>query len=269
MKRRRGFSLVELSIVLVILGLLVGGVLAGQSLIKAAQLRAVSNEYNRYFTAMKSFQDKYFAMPGDMNNATRFWGLDSAGTAPFCYSNSGAASNSNGVCDGDGNGTLGWTIASRNAEMYQFWRELALAGIIEGSYTGITGPANYYNSIAGTNVPLSKYSGGAWAIAVNAGGGGVVSFTPPRAGNAFIIGAADGQWNSTGLLSPEDAWNIDTKLDDGKPGTGAVQSTNANVCVNNPGGSGGTGAANAAGSTYLLTAGSAAACYLEFFNGFQ
>lgn len=61
LSRKRGFSLVELSIVLVILGLLTGGILAGQSLIRAAELRAVSTEYSRYATAVQSFRDKYFA----------------------------------------------------------------------------------------------------------------------------------------------------------------------------------------------------------------
>lgn len=69
---RNAFSLVELSIVLVILGLLTGGILAGQSLIRAAELRAVSTEYNRHFTAIQSFRNRYMALPGDMNNATRF-----------------------------------------------------------------------------------------------------------------------------------------------------------------------------------------------------
>ena len=70
---RKGFSLVELSIVLVILGLLVGGVLSGQSLIRAAELRAATQEYQRYYTATQTFRDKYFAIPGDFNNAQAFW----------------------------------------------------------------------------------------------------------------------------------------------------------------------------------------------------
>lgn len=65
----RGFSLVELSIVLVILGLLTGGILAGQSLIRAAELRSVTTEYGRWVTAMHSFRDKYMAIPGDMRDA--------------------------------------------------------------------------------------------------------------------------------------------------------------------------------------------------------
>ena len=68
------FSLVELSIVLVILGLLVGGILSGQSLIRAATLRSFVKQHEQHYTAVMSFRDKYSQLPGDMNNATQFWG---------------------------------------------------------------------------------------------------------------------------------------------------------------------------------------------------
>ena len=72
---RSGFSLVELSIVLVILGLLTGGILAGQNLIRAAELRSVTTQFQNYHAAVMTFRDKYFALPGDMANAEDFWGL--------------------------------------------------------------------------------------------------------------------------------------------------------------------------------------------------
>jgi prepilin-type N-terminal cleavage/methylation domain-containing protein len=86
--KRNGFSLVELSIVLVILGLLVGGVLSGQNLIRASELRKYITLQNQYRTAISAFRDKYFALPGDMTNATAFW---SAKAAANCTNNSGAA----------------------------------------------------------------------------------------------------------------------------------------------------------------------------------
>ena len=70
----QGFSLVELSIVLVILGLLTGGILAGQNLIRASELRSVSTQINQLNTAFMTFRDTYFALPGDMRNAQDFWG---------------------------------------------------------------------------------------------------------------------------------------------------------------------------------------------------
>src|ERR1700712_5143764 len=102
MKQQHGFSLVELSIVLVILGLLVGGVLSGQSLIRAAELRSVTTEYQRYTTAVGTFRDKYFALPGDMNNAASFGWKDGAGSS---------------VANGDGNGQVNSTGTANTNEI--------------------------------------------------------------------------------------------------------------------------------------------------------
>jgi len=60
---RHAFSLVELAIVLVILGLLVGGVLSGSSLIRASELRSISTQYTNYYTAVRSFRDKFLPCP--------------------------------------------------------------------------------------------------------------------------------------------------------------------------------------------------------------
>jgi prepilin-type N-terminal cleavage/methylation domain-containing protein len=102
MHRRHAFSLVELSIVLVILGLLAGGVISGQSLIRAAELQSISTDYARYMTAALTFQDKYFTIPGDMPNATKFWSERVAGHAgDLTYHQT--INTTNGTCDGDGN----------------------------------------------------------------------------------------------------------------------------------------------------------------------
>lgn len=158
---RTGFSLVELSIVLVILGLLVGGILAGQSLIRAAELRSVSTEYARITTSLHAFRDRYFAIPGDFREATRFW---QRMTTTGCTSNSSAALNASGACDGDGNGMLNnGTAVSAPSEPYQLWRHLALAGLIEGSFTGTSGPSGNHHGVIGTNVPASKIGGAGWS----------------------------------------------------------------------------------------------------------
>ncbi len=218
----RGFSLVELSIVLVILGLLTGGILAGQSLIRASELRAVTTEYNRYTTAVQAFRDKYFAIPGDFSNATGIWGKSTncSGTV------------ATGTCDGNGNGILSATAAGATSEIFQFWNQLALAGLIEGSYSGLTGAGGLWESLPGTNVPNSKLSGASWSVMYFAnyvGDGGAYAFNYQH---FFSFGAyRAGNINNNPILKTEEAWNIDTKLDDGMPASGKIVAYNWTTCT--------------------------------------
>ena len=220
---QRGFSLVELSIVLVILGLLVGGILAGQSLIRAAELRSISAEYQRYSTAIYSFRDKYFALPGDFRDATRFWLRQSATN---CVTNSAATTNSAGGCDGDGDGFLesGGAGAGAN-EQYQFWRHLVLAGLAEGTYTGQSGAAFAGQGVIGSNMPPSRAgnTSGWSAMYTNFLMTNHFAWTNNNYGNALWLGKSLSASTPYGyFLKPEDAWNIDTKLDDGKPQQGKL-----------------------------------------------
>lgn len=221
---RRAFSLVELSIVLVILGLLVGGVLSGQSLIRAAELRSVSSDYARYVAATQSFRDKYFALPGDMTNATLFWGKDNT----RCAADTGAVATP-GTCNGNGDGN-----ASVFTENYRYWQQLALAGLIEGSYSGFVAPvANTTPPVRGRDVPAAKLGNAYWQTAylsqlrtVNAelGFDGVADI---RNNYLLIAGSQPAWWVNNNILKPEEAWNIDTKLDDGRPAIGNVRSGQA------------------------------------------
>lgn len=221
----RGFSLVELSIVLVILGLLTGGILAGQSLIKAAELRSVSAEYQRYTAAVHSFRDQYMALPGDMTNAASFWNRQV--NQPWCAPTSGATVASPGACNGNGNGSLAYDApaAAQSAEMFQFWRHLALAGLIEGNYTGLAGSAGATEIIGQVNVPSSKGGANAlWSVRAASGSGMGMFSNWPGTGNTMHLGAAtasnlDGD---SAAFRPEEAWNIDIKLDDGRPAYGRI-----------------------------------------------
>lgn len=216
----RGFSLVELSIVLVILGLLTGGILTGQSLIRAAELRAVSGEYGRYITAVQTFRDKYMAIPGDMRNATKFWTADIPAN---CVATS-TTSTANTTCDGNGDGGIGLQLTD---ESYRLWQHLAYAGLVEGTYTGTTGGAsNTYTSVSG-NSPGSKISNSLWwAWAWNAYNNvGEPTYLPaiPSYGNVLMLGGRSNNFfPAGGIVSPEEMWNIDTKLDDGRPGQGKL-----------------------------------------------
>lgn len=214
MMQHRGFSLVELSIVLVILGLLTGGILAGQSLIRAAELRSVVSEYQRWATASQTFRDKYFAIPGDMSNATAFWGASVA-----CPGTAGTGTQ---TCNGNGNGILDFCPSTNQyCEMYTYWQHLANAGLIEGSYTGRTGTLGAYETLP-TNAPRSKLSNGLWYISNDSTSGGAL-FPIAVARHNYRIGMqAAGYYPANGIMMPEELWNIDTKLDDGKPGTGTI-----------------------------------------------
>ena len=75
--QQAGFTLIELSIVLVIIGLIVGGVLTGQDLIRAAEIRATIGQYEKYNTAVNTFRTKYNGIPGDLLAASSTsFGLD-------------------------------------------------------------------------------------------------------------------------------------------------------------------------------------------------
>lgn len=223
--QKLGFSLVELSIVLVILGLLVGGVLSGQSLIRAAELRSLTTDTQRFITATYSFRDKYFAIPGDMSTATTFWGKDGTN----CASDSGTVNATTGTCNDNGDGVIEWpTVNGGTGEAFQFWRHLALAGVIEGSYTGIAGPGSTTNSIRAVNSPAAKPNFVGWNVqnvtAASVAAGGNPSLYVLEYGNFFALGAKTSGTGGFGqaYAKPEDAWNIDSKMDDGRPASGMV-----------------------------------------------
>ncbi len=220
---RSGFSLVELSIVLVILGLLTGGILSGQSLIRAAELRSVSSEFQRYTAAVQTFRDKYMAIPGDMPSATRFWGRYS--TAAWCLTNSAAAVNaSTGTCDGNSTGTLQRpAAASQSSERFQFWRQLALAGLVEGTYNGLAGSGSDEDGDLGDNMPGGKMGNTGWhAHSIISSDDAAIYYNTPY-GNGFLFGGVQANGRpQTQVLKPEEAWNIDTKMDDGRPAYGKV-----------------------------------------------
>jgi prepilin-type N-terminal cleavage/methylation domain-containing protein len=213
---KSGFTLVELSIVLVIIGLIAGGILGGTTLIRAAELRAVSSEFNAFQVAVNSFKNKYRALPGDMKNAHRFWGLlpgaTEAGVCPTVGSTDDA------TCNGDGDGIVEFS----QGEPRHVWKHLANAGLIAGQYTG-----EYITpQQPGITGPASKYGGGVWAWGA--------SYWMYNLGwdeeNAFVLGAGGGGYMDGSVDYPiftvEDAWSLDEKMDDGMPEEGNVRAFN-------------------------------------------
>lgn len=228
-----GFSLVELSIVLVILGLLVGGILTGQNLIRAAELRSITKEFQNFEAAVNIFKDKYFALPGDMPNATAFWGL--SGNCPGTHSQ---GTTDGTTCDGDGNGSVDWSgdhLSPTRSETFRFWQHLANAGLIEGSYDGVSARTSspYVFAFWPDNAPVSKIgSNVVWGVFdVD---GSTSRFNYDDFGPySYVLGVPPsvGEWNRGAMLTAEEAWNIDTKMDDGMPGRGRVLGNVSIECV--------------------------------------
>lgn len=265
MPAKHGFTLIELAIVLIILGLLAGGVLYGQNLIRAAELRSVVNEFEKFQAATITFKGKYFYLPGDMPNAHSFWG--SAGGSGVigdgCESATGTGTE---TCSGNGNGIIGLgtvTADDQNAERYRFWQHLVNAGLIEGNYNGLAGAGGNADTEPGVNVPQSKVSSGVWYATNRDFTGSSNAFTfALNFGNHFIIGAdsSAAYANRNPLFRPEEAWNIDTKIDDGLPAYGSVIAERWDDCTP-------ATASNQFDVEYLLTS-TDIACALRFIQAY-
>lgn len=226
--KQSAFSLVELSIVLVILGLLVGGILAGQSLIRASELRSLTAQSDKVLVALNGFRDKYFALPGDMPNAVRFWnaqaGASTDGVDATCAALT-TGSTGTATCNGNGDGQI-TTSATINVgyEAYRAWQHLANAGLIEGTYSGVSASTSTRDSAIGVNIPATKIANAGLLLRFS---GTLVSTVNQFDGvylNVLQVGAEE----ASGLmlapfLTPSETWNIDTKTDDGKPGQGRIR----------------------------------------------
>lgn len=210
-----GFTLLELSIVIIIIGLLAGSIVAGQNLIKASDNRSVYTKATEYISAINQFNERYQGMPGDLYNATSIWGAQNA-TPATCRT---SASSSKLTCDGDGDGHIG-DDAATYYENFRAWQHLQNAGFVEGAYTGVTnGAANTNIAQIDTNAPSGVMAGSGYSLFyLNSGAANVYSNT----GHAIYFGLESGTMTNAGALPARDAWSIDKKVDDGEPGLGKV-----------------------------------------------
>jgi prepilin-type N-terminal cleavage/methylation domain-containing protein len=219
---QRGFTLLELAVVITIVGLIAGGIVVGAALVRAAEVRSVIAEVEHFRTAVATFKEKYSQLPGDITNATRFWGA--AHTTPAsCPTATGTGTQ---TCNGDGDGIIEKVVAGGYNELYTFWQHLANEGLIEGKFSGKSGAASNAQ-VTEFNVPKSRLSGGVYvAYNVNTTITGSGTFFDGVWKKSYLqfagFDAATGGSNDIPLLTPEELWGIDKKIDDGKPAKGHV-----------------------------------------------
>lgn len=134
-RKQAGFTLVEIAIVLVIIGLLLGGVLKGQELITQAKIKNVANDFSGLTVAILSYQERYKALPGDDAGAANRWNGSPAGGT------SGGAPNAR--IDGK------YNSSTDTDESRIMWRHLRYAGFIGGDPASALQPSNAAGGIIG------------------------------------------------------------------------------------------------------------------------
>lgn len=207
MKKNDGFTLVELSIVLVIIGLIIGGVLVGQDMIKSAEIRSTIAQVQGYDTAVNVFRDKYSQLPGDIG-ATQ-------ATTLGLTTRSGAAGR------GDGSGlvtALPANPAYLGHETSLFWRDLSQMNMISNSFSVATDALATLATADAvkTVLPEAKMKKGNLITVYSSSGKNYYEITG-------VSAVAAGVYTLTTNLSPQEALNLDTKLDDGLPLTGIAR----------------------------------------------
>ncbi len=216
-----GFTLLELAIVLTIIGLIAAGITAGSSLINAAERRTVITNIAQYTAAVDAFNTKYEALPGDMYNATDVWGAQS-GTQATCETTASTAAL---TCNGNGDNKIGDT--GEEYEMFRAWQQLSNAQFVEGRFTGVGVSSDVDR--AGTkgdtaNVPLSNMDNAGFTMRWVGSTTANPYFDNTDYGHVIVFGKPTSNTvSSDPVLTPEEAWAMDDKNDDGMPGTGKIR----------------------------------------------
>jgi len=224
MRKQSGFTLIEIAIVLVIIGLLLGGVLKGQELITSARVRNLISQQDGVKAAYFGFLDRFRALPGDYSQGT------------VNIANVATNGNNNGQIEAAA--VCGAVPGCQAAEFITAWEHLSKAGFINGSYTYAAAPET--NLSTPTN-PYARYL----RIAYD-GVYGTGTVAAPLAARHNL---------KSGNQIPSDLMaEIDRKIDDGNPVGGTFQFT-----VYDGGGAGGVAPAGAAaGTCYVGTTWSSA-----------
>ena len=197
--RQSGFTLVEIAIVLVIIGLLLGGILKGQEMITQAKIKNVISDFSGISAAYHGYVDRYKKIPGDDPCAGT---TNSAISASTCGT---AVGRWTGASHGDGNGVVAgkYNSAASADESRMWWDHLRRAGFVSG-----TGTLQPFNALTGQ-------------IGVQTGNGQAVvgpTLLNVAAGNGFV-----GLIMCSANLPDKIAIAVDTQMDDGASNLGTVR----------------------------------------------
>ena len=188
-KTQSGFTLVEIAIVLVIIGLLLGGVLKGQELINSAKVKNLANDFRTIPLYIYGYQDKFKRLPGDDDAADKRFGTTSPGTKATTPTDHKLA---NGIIEGK------WDSETVTDENVLFWQHVRLAGLASGSTD--------FKDSATASLPS------------NAEGGrvGIQMVTP-------VTGLSGTYYICSGGINSKLAQQLDTTMDDGAPDKGTLR----------------------------------------------
>lgn len=211
MKQQCGFTLIELSIVLIIIGLLSAAVTSGFSILRDSNLKRIMADVEHYKGAIALFKNRYNAIPGDFARAGTIWGNDCNGS-----------STGSDECSGNGNRFIehgSQDSLTNTSETLRLWQHLNNADMANLSLTGMPYSGCSANDIcaqAGTNIPEAPLTNS-----------GYYFYTDSSTRNTALIvgGNAVDSWNSAPIISPLEAYEIDNKIDDGVNSTGFFSGT--------------------------------------------